>query len=221
MKIVIVNGSNSADYLVKRFKEEKHQVIIINSKNEWAEYISRKNAVDVYVGDPTKLYVLEDNNIEDANLFISLSDNDCENYVSCLMAKKLFHVEKVLCSVLNPKNVDIFKRLGIDIVISSTHIIGETIKNMVSISDIVSSLTFENSKIIISEVILKKGDFAIDKALKDLVFGEKSTISCIIRNKNVIIPKGYTILNEKDKILLVSTPDTQNNVINYLKNGKI
>lgn len=219
MKIVIVNGRESADFIIKVFKKGKHEITCINNNLEDCQYISRENAIDVYHGDPSKDFVLAENNIYNANLFIALSSNDTDNFVSCLLAKKAFNVQKCISRVVNPKNVDVYKKLGIDIVISSTYLLGEAVKNLVSVSNLVKSLAIEDEKIVISEVLLKESDYVVNKQLKDLSFPIDGSISCVYRNPNVIIPKGDTRLLNGDKLIIISTPKAQLEVLNFIEHG--
>lgn len=220
MTIVIANGRNSADFLIQKFKAAKHKLIVINQNPDNAKYISERNGIDVYVGNPTRSYVLEDTNVQNANIFIALSHVDTDNYLACMLAKKVFGVDKCICSVDNPKNVAIFKKLGIEYVLSSSHLIGETIDNMISISKLVNSLTFEKSKIVVSEVLLKSNDFVTGKELKELNFANKATVSAVYRRNEVIIPKGDTRLLKGDRVFLISAAKDQKSVLNYINDGK-
>lgn len=219
MKIVIVNGRQSADFIIKVFKKSKHEIICINNNFDDCQYISRENGIDVYNGDAAKDFVLAENNIYDANLFIALSSNDTDNFVACMLAKKVFKVQKVICRVVNPKNVDVFKKLGIDIVISSTYLLGEAVKNLVSVSNLVKSLAIEDEKIVISEILLKHSDYVVNKQLKEISFPKDGSISCVYRNPNVIIPKGDTRLLSGDKLIVISTPKAQIEVLNFIEHG--
>ena len=75
MRIVIVDGSNEADYIIKMFNNKSNKLTVINDNAEVCKLLSENNGVDVYCGDATKLYVLSDNEIENADLFIALSKN--------------------------------------------------------------------------------------------------------------------------------------------------
>ena len=106
MKIVIAGGSNTADYIIKNFKGRSHQLTIINFDREAATYLAKSAKLPVFYGDPTKPYCLKDAKIEGYDIFIALGNRDCDNYVSCLLAKKIFDVKKCICICSNPKNAE-------------------------------------------------------------------------------------------------------------------
>ena len=110
MKIAITGGHSEAEFIISMFMKEKHQLVIINDDMEMAKKISQDNGLNVYYGDPTRPHILEDAGIKGSDILISLSDVDTDNYVICMLAKKVFNVKKCICIVKNPKNVDIFKK---------------------------------------------------------------------------------------------------------------
>jgi trk system potassium uptake protein len=220
MKIIICGGTNQASYIIDMFKKDKRKknnLIIVNEDADYAKYLSNKFKVPVVVGDFTKTYILDDANVLEADLFITLSNSDTDNYVACLLAKNVYKVKKVISAVSNPNNVKVFKKLGIDSAISSSFLIGETIKNESNIEDVFKSLSIEDDMIKIIEVNIKK-DFAIcNKELKDLTdFPDFCTISAIFRKPHIIIPKGKTDIRQGDKLIIVGSTKDEDKIINYI-----
>lgn len=220
MKIIICGGTNQASYIIDMFKKDKRKknnLIIINEDADYAKYLSNKFKVPVVVGDFTKTYILDDANIFGADLFITLSNSDTDNYVACLLAKNVYNVKKVISAVSNPNNVKVFKSLGIDSAISSSFLIGETIKNESNIEDVFKSLSIEDDMIKIIEVNVK-GNFVIcNKELKDLIdFPDFCTISAIFRKPHIIIPKGKTDIRRGDKLIIVGSTKDQDKIISYI-----
>lgn len=220
MKIVIVDGGHKADYIIKMFSKHNNKLIVINSQKYFCEYISQENKLDVYHGDATKEYVLEENHIENADLFISLFEKDTDNYVACILAKKRFNVKKCICTVMNPKNVELFKQLGIDGVVSATYLLAESIKNQSSMENLIKTLSIEDEKIVMTEIEIKEDDYICGLALKEAKFPRYATISCVFRNPDVIIPSGETIILSDDRLIIVSEPKHQNDIVQYIKEGK-
>ncbi len=217
MKIVIAGGMHEADFIVKILKEERHKLIVINSDRLIADYICSNNDVPVFPGDPTKSYCLEDAEAENADVLIALSDSDTDNYITCMTAKKLFNIKRAVAKVKNPKNVDLFKKLGVDSVISSTYLIGQTILNESSIENLIKTLSFEQNKIIMIEVEVEPHFALVNKKIMDIRFPKNINISCIYRNPHVIIPTGSTTIQAEDKLIVVTTPNEQEEIIEFLR----
>ena len=219
MRIVIVDGSNEADYIIKMFNNKSNKLTVINDNAEVCKLLSENNGVDVYYGDATKLYVLSDNEIENADLFIALSTSDINNYVACQMAKNVFNVKKSICTVINPKNVKLFKQLGIDSVISSTYYLAEIIKNESSVENMIKTLSVQN-EIVISEIEVEKDSFMVGKRLADIGFPAEASIGCVYRDTKVMIPNGSTVFEENDRLVMISTIGFQEKLLKFFKRKK-
>ena len=216
MKIVIVDGSHAADYVIKSFKKRTNKLIVINSRKETVNYLVKANHIPVFYGEPCKVSVLENAHIEDCDLFISLGYRDTDNFVACLLAKKVFRAKKCICIVSNPKNVEIYRQLGIDSVISSTHILAATIVSESSLENLTKSMSLENDKVALTEIVVKDNALICDKKLMDINFPKSGTISCIYRKPSVIIPNGKTVIKGGDKLFVFSSPNNRKEIIDYI-----
>lgn len=221
MNIAITSGKDEAEFIVRQFKNDNNKLVVINEDTEMCKRISASCGISVFNGEPTKPYSLKDANVTNCDILISLSDSDTDNYVICKMAKQMFNVKKVICIVNNPKNVELFKRLGIDSVISSTYVLYQTIKGETSLDDFVRSMEIEKSKIVMTEIEVLP-DFEIEgKMLKECNFPANLNISCILRGDDALIAKGSTCLQAGDKLYMVSESTNQNEIINFIKKRKI
>jgi len=221
MKIVIANGTHAADYVLRSFKRNhKHNLIVINSDRTTANYLATSNNIPVFFGNPSRRFVLENAHIEEADIFIALGYDDSENFVSCMLAKKAFNAKKTICIVANPKNVEIFRQLGIDSVISSTALLTSSIVSESSIEEMIKAVTIEDEKITMIEVVVKES-YAISRhKIMDISFPKTGTISCIYRRPNVIIPNGSTLILPKDKLVVVCMTSQKDEIINFIQKQK-
>lgn len=220
MKIVIANGEHEADYIINMFKEKNNEIIVINSDENICRFLSEANNIPVYSGKPTNIANLKEADVENADLFIALSQNDIDNYEACRIAKKLFNVKRCIATVINPKNVSVFKKLGIDSVVSSTYLLGEEIRSASGIEDMINTLSIEDNKIAIIEFTMKKGTQLCGVSLMDTNMSDIASISCIYRDGNAIIPNGQTVLLEGDKVLVVTTEENKQTIIDLFKSKK-
>ncbi len=220
MKIVIAGGYQAADYIIKKFKSKQNKLIVINSKRDIAQYLTKSNQIPVFYGEPYKYFVLDEANVEDADIFIALDNVDTDNFVSCLLAKKVFNAKKCICTVNNPKNVRLYRELGIDSVVSSTQLLATSVLSESSIEDLIKTMSLENEQIVLTEVVIKPNYDIANKRIMDINFPKQGNISCVYRKPNVIIPNGSTMILPKDKLLVVSTPKYQRDIIAFIQKSK-
>ncbi|MBN2268440.1 MAG: NAD-binding protein [Acholeplasmataceae bacterium] len=220
MKIVIAGGKHEADFVIKALKEEHHHLIVINQDRIFAEYISTSNDIPVFPGDPTKGYCLSDAEVHGADVLLALGDSDTDNYITCITAKRLFNIKKTVAKVRNPKNVEIFKKLGVDSVISSTYLLAQTILNESSVEKILKTLSIEDEKIVMIELGVEADYSLVNKRIMDIQFPKNINISCIFRDPHVIIPNGSTVIKPDDKLIIISTPNEQEEIIEFIRKKK-
>lgn len=216
MRIVIVGGYNKADFLIDSLLKKNHKLIVVNEDKDYSEYLSMKYDISVVCGDPCKQYLLEEAEIDDFDILISLMEKDQDNFAICQTAKKIYNIKKVVCIVTDPKNVDIFKKLGLDTVISATYSISKLIEQASTIESLMNTLSLENEKIIMSEILIDKNYLSVGKKLSEIVFPENAIISCILRNNSMIVPNGNTVIEFGDKLFIISTPENQKEALNSI-----
>ncbi len=209
MKIVITDGEHEADYIIKTYKSRNNDLIVINNNEEICKYLSVNNAIPVMFGRSTRESDLIEAGAEDADLFISLSMNDMDNYVACQTAKQLLRAKRCIARVINPKNVQIFRKLGIDSVLCSTYLLGEQIRSAANVENLINSLTLEDNRILIMEVKITRDLSVCNKTLKELNLSHLGSISMVTRGTNVLIPNGELQLMENDKVLIVTNEENQ------------
>lgn len=128
MQVVIAGGRSRTDFLVESLVDGGHAVVVINGDRTWCEHMSSRHRVPVVCGDATKRYVLDDADIEGSDLIIALSDSDADNLVICQMAQRYFDIERQVCTVSDPRNVVVFKKLGVSSVISAAYTVARLIE---------------------------------------------------------------------------------------------
>ena len=220
MKIVIANGTAEAAFIIRMFKSPENELVVINADRQYAETLMNRENIPVFVGQPWRNFVLQDAGAHDADVFISLSDKDTDNYATCMLAKKIFNAKKCICVVRNPGNVDLYKKLGVDSVISSTYLLAQSVKSESSMEELIKTLSLENDKIVLIEaVILSKYRIAGQK-LMNIDFPKFANISCIYRNPQIIIPNGQTIIEAKDTLVIACAPENQEKVLAFVRQEK-
>lgn len=205
MYIIIVGGGKVGYYLAKTLAQMKYKTTVIETNKDLCMNIVNATSdlgVTVINGDGTNVNFLKDADIESADVLIAVTGRDQDNLIVCQIVKKEFNTKKTIARVNNPKNIKIFEKLGVDFAISSTATIVDIIEKEVFISDLKSVMTVGN--LIVNEIKLKLGFHSINKQVKDLELPKDCILISIIRDSNVMIPNGSSILMPGDEIIAVS-----------------
>jgi trk system potassium uptake protein TrkA len=220
MNIIIVGGGKKIHFLTKSFISKGYNVTIVNDDYDYCKKLDKMHDAKIVYGDGTKPYILEDAGIAYCNMIIALTPKDPDNLVICQIAQKMYDVKKTFTIVSDPQNIDIFKKLGIDTVISTSDIISSLIEQRVTIDDINNLMPIEEGKISIMEVDINPDNPIIGQALSDVKLPEESIVGCIIRGDSAVIPRGNTKIIESDRLIILSLPGTQSEVLRVIR-GRI
>lgn len=147
MYIVIAGGGKVGSYLAQVLLSSKNEVAIIESDKEAASLlsVSLEGEYMVINGDGCDSRYQDDAGIKRADVFVAATGQDDANLVACEIAQRVFHVPRAIARVNSPKNLRIFREVGIECV-SSTTLIANLIEEeaLVGSVSVVSSLTHGN-----------------------------------------------------------------------------
>ncbi|MDP2814023.1 MAG: NAD-binding protein [Erysipelotrichaceae bacterium] len=216
-RVVVVGGRKKADFLANALIKRKMHVSLINDTEDFCVEMSHKypDAI-VACGDGTKPFLYEDLHIENSDIFIAMMPSDADNLIACQLAKQIFKVKKVFCTVSNPKNVEIFKMLGISNVISSTYIVANMIEQLATLRNIENYIPIEQGKVGLIETVVEEGTQICFKAISELNIPKQSIIACIFRNGESIIPKGDTVIYPQDKLVCLFNDGSKEELVSAL-----
>jgi len=119
-----------------------------------------------------------------------------------------FNVPRVIARINNAKNAWLFTpEMGVDVSINQAEILARLSAEEMSIGDMMTMLKIRRGKYSIVEEKIAPQAPAIGRAIKDLPFPPNCVISGIIRDGEIVLPRGTTVLEEGDEVLaLVDGP---------------
>lgn len=220
MNIIIVGGGKEVHFLTKSFVSKGYNVIIINKDEEYCKKLARTHERATIVhGDGTKPYILEDCGASFAHMIIALTPKDPDNLVICQVAEKMFKVKKTFAIVNDPRNIEVFKKLGVDTVISTANIISSLIEQKISVDDITNLIPIEEGKVSIMEVEVSGGYPIVGNKLSEIIFPKEMVVGCIMRKGSAVIPRGSTEIMADDKLIILTLPTVQSEVLRIIRGG--
>jgi trk system potassium uptake protein TrkA len=209
MYIIVVGGGKVGYYLTKTLVNEGYEVLLIEKNpKKVATYAERFGAV-VVEGDGAEFTTLEKAGCARADLVIAVTGDDEDNLVICQTAKMRFSVPRTIARVNNPKNEELFRRLGIDVTVSSTNIILNVIEQEIPERGLVHLMTLKHAQVAIVEATVVRDSAVADKTLAEVDFPPDTVISAVLRNGSLTIPKGDTRLMPKDEVIAVVNKESE------------
>jgi trk system potassium uptake protein len=215
MNIVIVGGGKVGYYLAKTLLSYKHKITVIEPQKELCEKVADQLNISVVNGDGTSIEDLSSCGTGHADIFIAVTGRDEDNLIACQLAKRNFGVKRTIARVNNPKNITVFERLGVDMAVSSTSIIADLIEQEVDYAGMKTLLKLKNGKIVLSEILITTNSPVCNASLKDIAIPRDCILISVIRDEEVIIPNGFTVLHEGDYVIAVSSQEDQQELRDY------
>jgi len=209
MYIIVIGGGKVGYYLSKALLGEGHEVLIIEKDATRVERIEEELGSICMQGDGCEAATLEEAGTERANLFVAVTDEDEDNLVACQVAKHKFNVPRTIARIGNPRNEALFKKLGIDVTISSTNLILEYIEQEVPTHPLTHLLELKKGELEIVEVKIPPTSTAVGKQVRELPLPPGSFLSLIIKEEGVQVPTPYTTLEGEDRVIAVTKPELE------------
>ena len=94
--------------------------------------------------------------------------------------------------------------LGIDFAIHTEEMAAKEIKAALLVPGAINVDTFAENSIEVAEVILHEGSPAVGRALKDVRLPGQSLLVGVVRRGEALVPRGDTVLELRDHVLLIS-----------------
>jgi trk system potassium uptake protein TrkA len=178
-----------------------------------AQRLRTDNGVEWHVADACEVSSLRDAGLERCDVVVAATGDDEDNLVISLLAKQEFGVPRVVARVNHPQNEWLFnENWGVDIPVSTPHLISALVDEAVSVGRLVRILQFEGGQVRLVEVTLADDAPIVDKAIRDLDIPRDATIVAVIRGEHVVMPRGDTVFEAGDEVLAMVTGDSEADV---------
>ncbi|WP_193074592.1 Trk system potassium transporter TrkA [Pseudomonas sp. FME51] len=202
--IMIAGGGNIGERLAEA-TESSYRVKIIENNRARADYLSEnlEQAIVLY-GSASDRELLVDENIEEVDIFIAVTNDDEANIMSSMLAKRL-GARRVMALINNPAYVDLVQGGQIDIAISPSQATIGTLLAHVRRGDIVNVHSLRRGAAEAIEVVAHgdaRSSKVVGKAINEIKLPPGTTIGAVVRKEEVLIARDTTIIESDDHVIL-------------------
>ncbi len=211
MRIAIAGAGNVGSYVAKDLHARRHDVVLIEQNQELVGTLKEELDVNWVIGDACELHTLDAAVLSSCDVMVAATGDDEDNLVISLLAKQEFAVPRVVARVNDPRNKWLFNESwGVDVSVSTPHLLTALIEEAVSVGSLVRLLQFEDARLV--EVTLADDSPAVNRAIIELGVPRDATVVAVIRERHVIVPRGETVMLAGDEVLVLVTPDSEEEV---------
>lgn len=203
--------------LARDLESLKMKVKIIEKNETRCEFLSETLTNTLIInGDGTNLELLNEEDIGNSDVLISVTNSDEKNLLCSLLAKQL-GVKRVVARVTKFLNIPLFEQVGIDIAVSTKFAALHEIKNEFSETNIGILATVEQGKAEVLDIEIPE-NFETKK-LMELKLPTRAVICMVNRKNRVIIPKGDTLIMAGDDVLIFTKNEDAQKIKDFFKVG--
>ena len=220
MKVVISGAGSVGTFIAADLARTGHDVTVVEVDGDRvAEALAAGEPTGVrwVTADACEVSEFARADVDKADVVAAVTGDDEDNLVISLLAKQEFGVPRVVARVNNPKNEWMFNEMwGVDVSVSTPHLLSALVEEAVSVGTLVRLLSFEGGRARLYEATLAETSPSVSKEIVDLGLPRNATVVAVLREGHVIVPRGDTLLHAADEVLVLTTPDAEDEVIRVL-----
>jgi trk system potassium uptake protein len=203
MFVIIVGGGKTGSQLALQLLGEGHEIRLIEDRPLVLERLKAELPENIMVdGDGSSPEVLEAAGIRRANALAAVTGEDEANLVITTLARYEFNVRRTIARVNNPKNAWLFNQdMGVDVALNQSDILAKLIAEEMSLGDMMTLLKLRRGEYSIVEEKVHPSAVVVGKALRDLSLPTECVFTAILRQGQLILPRGDTVLQAMDEVI--------------------
>ena len=213
MNIIVMGCGKIGSALAAKLNNEGHNITLIDRQEQVVKELATSLDVMGVTGNGAMIDVLREAGIADTDILIAATDSDEINMLSCLIAKKEGNCQTI-ARIRNPEyevEVNYLKHeLDLAMVVNPEKMVAMEIVRLLNIPAALAVESFSKGRVEMITLRLSEESSIVNMALKDLnrVTDADVLICMVVRNQEVIIPTGETVLMAGDTISFIAPPAT-------------
>jgi len=202
---VVIAGGGGIGLRLARALESTNQVKIIERNFQRAREISeRLNRAIVLHGDAADEELLLEENIDSADVFVSVTDAEEANILSAMLAKRL-GAHKVMALINKPAYAELMEAGTIDIAISPQQITLGSLLAHVRRGDVVKVHSLRRGAAEAIEAVAhgnSRQSRVVGRMVEEIKLPRGATINAVVRGNDVLMAHHDTLIEEDDHVIL-------------------
>ncbi len=210
MFVVIGGGGRTGTQLATLLVAQNHEVHLVENRRHILARLHRELPTEViYEGYPTDPLMLEQAGVRRAQMVAACMDDDASNLAMCFMARNRFNVPRTIARINNPRNAWLFdQKFHVDAAVNQAEIMAGLIEEEMAPGSMMTLLKLQRGNYSLVEEIIAPGAKAVGVALKDLPIPDNCVIAAVIRNEQIVTPRGLLVFEVGDEVLAVADPQS-------------
>ena len=213
MKIIILGAGQVGASIAEHLARENNDIVVVDHSMERLRELRDRLDIGVVCGHASHPYVLEQADIQDADLLIAVTFNDEVNMVACQIAYSLYHtptkIARIRSSAYSINKDKLFRNehSPVDVIISPERLVSDYVFRLIEHPGALQVLDFAEGAIRLVAVKAYHGGPLVGQELRFLrqhIPNVDTRVAAIYRRGQAIVPQGSTIIEVDDEVFFIA-----------------
>jgi trk system potassium uptake protein TrkA len=204
MRYLIVGCGRVGSTLAKLLVAEKHDVVVVDENPAAFKRLGPRFGGAVEVGTGIDYDVLKRAGAERADGFVAVTDGDNRNIMAALIAKRIFHIERVVARIYDPARGSMYRELGVQTVVPTT-MGAKVIRDVLTEAPWDPSVSFDFGRVTSIDAIVPASEGG--KRIAEIEHEGQVRVAAIRRGDAVIVASNDFVLKAGDEINAIVAPE--------------
>ncbi|MFC6953090.1 Trk system potassium transporter TrkA [Halorubellus litoreus] len=208
MRIVVVGAGEVGSNIAASLSAD-HDVVVVERDPATVEELTYSMDILALEGDGASRETLREAGVEDADLLVASTDSDETNLVVCGTAKTLGD-PLTIARVRNIELLDTWQAsqgaFDVDVMVSTDLLTAQDIVRVIGVPGALDVDPFASGLVQVAEFQVPAESDVAGRTVADADRFESLTFAAVVHDGEVSIPRGDTVLEAGDKVVVIGTP---------------
>jgi trk system potassium uptake protein TrkA len=201
-RVLIIGGGRIGFRMAKLLEEHSISCKIIERNPDRCTYLAeRLNKTIVLCGDGSDQGLLSEENIQDMDLVITLTQDEETNILASLLTKRMGAL-KAITRISKFSYFPLTNAIGIEQVVSPRLSAINSILQHIRKGKVLSAISIKGEQAEVIEAVALETSGIVEKPLRDISFPEGAMVAGIIRGELIIVPTGDSVIQPNDRVII-------------------
>ena len=201
-RAMIIGGGQVGQRLAEQLEENGiHTKLIDNDPDRCSRLADNLNKTVVICGDGSDQSLLEEENVREMDAVVTLTSDEQTNILSSLLAKRM-GARKTITRISRFSYFPLMSAIGLEQVVSPRLSAVNTILQHIRRGKVLSARSIKEAEAEVMEAVAMETSDIVGKPLAKLDLPKGALVTAIIREDEVVIPTGDSVIAPGDRIVL-------------------
>lgn len=204
-RALIIGGGRIGTRLAKVLEEKAvHTKIIEKNQQRCRELADEMNKAVILHGDGSDQSLLQEENIQDIDVLVTLTNDEETNILVSLLGKRM-GAGSTITKISKFSYFPLMSTIGLEQVVSPRLSAIDTILQHIRKGKVLSAISVHGDQAEVIEALALETSDIVGKPISKIAFPKGSLVIGIVRGDEVIIPSGGSIIEPDDKVVIFAT----------------